>query len=120
VGQVPEALALAKEALEKAERTGGGWFEPELRRLYGEALLRTEQPNMREAERCFHRALSVAQEQSAKWWELRAARSLARIWADRGERRKAHDVLAPIYGWFAEGFNTPDLIESKGLLEQLQ
>jgi predicted ATPase len=119
MGQVPEALALAKEALAKAERTGGSWFEPELHRLHGEALLRTEQPNMPEAEGCFHRALSVAQEQSAKWWELRAARSLARIWADQGERRKAHDLLAPIYGWFTEGFQTADLKDARGLLQEL-
>ena len=74
---------------------------------------------MREAEGCFHRALSVAQKQSAKWWELRAARSLARIWADRGERRKAHDVLAPIFGWFTEGFETADLKDAKRLLDEL-
>jgi predicted ATPase len=119
VGQVPEALALAKEALAKTERTGGGWFEPELHRLYGEALLRTEQPNMREAEACFHRALSVAREQSAKWWELRAARSLARLWTHQGQRQRAYDLLAPAYGWFTEGFETQDLKDARALLDEL-
>jgi predicted ATPase len=120
VGQVSEALVLVKQALEEAERTVGGWFEAELHRLHGEALLRTEQPNMREAEACFRLALSVAQKQSAKWWELRAARSLARIWADRGERRKAHDLLAPVYGWFTEGFETADLKDARWLLGELR
>ena len=61
----------------------------------------------------------MAQRQDAKWWELRAATTLARLWARQGERRKAHDLLAPVYGWFTEGFDTPDLREAKALLDAL-
>ena len=71
------------------------------------------------AEDSFRLALTVAQQQSAKFWELRAATSLARLWRDQGKRRQAHDLLAPIYGWFTEGFDTPVLKEAKLLLEQL-
>ena len=71
------------------------------------------------AEDSFRLALTVAQQQSAKFWELRAATSLARLWRDQGKRRQAHDLLAPIYGWFTEGFDTPVLKDAKALLDQL-
>jgi predicted ATPase len=70
-------------------------------------------------EVCFRKALDVAQEQGAKWWELRAAASLARLWAKQAERRRAHDLLAPIYSWFTEGFDTLDLRKAKALLHEL-
>jgi predicted ATPase len=72
-----------------------------------------------EAEPCFQRALAVAREQEAKLWELRAAMSMARLWRDQGKRDEARDLLAPVYGWFTEGFDTRDLKEAKGLLEEL-
>jgi predicted ATPase len=72
-----------------------------------------------EAEACFHKALAVAQEQNARLWELRAAMSLARLWAEQDRRAEAHDLLAPVYGWFTEGFDMQDLKESKALLCEL-
>ena len=72
-----------------------------------------------EAEAYFERALAVARRQSARMWELRAATSLARLWSERGERQKAHDLLAPIYAWFTEGFDTADLKDAKVLLDEL-
>jgi len=71
------------------------------------------------AEDSYRRALAVARQQSAKFWELRAALDLARLWRDQGRRTEARDLLAPIYGWFTEGFDTLDLKEAKALLEQL-
>jgi predicted ATPase len=75
--------------------------------------------NHSEAEACFHRALEVAQRQSAKAFELRAVMSLARLWAAQGKRSEAHDLLAPVYGWFTEGFDTADLQDAKALLDEL-
>ena len=72
-----------------------------------------------EAERCFRKAIEVAREQGAKWWELRAATSLARLWRDWGKQAEAHDLLAPVYGWFTEGFDTADLKDAKALLDEL-
>ena len=74
----------------------------------------------KKAEAYFERALTIARAQQAKSWELRAAMSMARLWRDQGEQRQAHDLLAPIYGWFTEGFDTLDLKEAKALLEQLK
>jgi predicted ATPase len=74
----------------------------------------------RQVEACFCRALEVAREQQAKLWELRAATSLARLWAEQGERQRARDLLAPIYGWFTEGFDTADLKDAKALLDELR
>ncbi len=73
-----------------------------------------------EAETCFHRALAIARHQHAKSWELRAAASLARLWQTQGKRQDAYDLLAPVYGWFTEGFDTADLQEAKGLLDKLR
>ncbi len=72
-----------------------------------------------EIERCYLRAMEIAREQDAKWWELRAATRLAAIRQDQGRDREARDVLAPVYGWFTEGFNTPDLVEARLLLDRL-
>jgi class 3 adenylate cyclase/predicted ATPase len=116
-GRVEEAVSLLGEALEIAERTGARWFAAELHRLKGKVLLRQEHPKA--AEELYRKALSIAQEQEAKLWELRAAASLARLWGERGRRTQARDLLAPVYGWFTEGFDTPDLKEAKALLDEL-
>jgi predicted ATPase len=119
-GNPAEALALLAEALTMADRLDKHWFEAELLRLKGEALLRTVASDAVEAEACFRKAIDVAREQGAHWWELRAAISLARLWAEQSERRKAEDLLSPVYGWFTEGFDTPDLREARALLDALQ
>jgi predicted ATPase len=116
-GRAAEGVALLGEALDRSDATGERWFEAELLRLKGEALLRLCDRDR--AEACLLRALSVARGQGARLWELRAAVSLARLWADRGEGRRARDLLAPVYGWFTEGFGTPDLQEAKALLDAL-
>ena len=85
----------------------------------GEALLGLPADHSTEAESCFHEALAVARDQGARLWELRAATSLAQLWRDQGRRLKAHDLLAPVYGWFTEGFDTADLIDAKALLDEL-
>jgi len=109
------------EALARVEGTGERWFEPELHRLKGEFLRSNPDPHYAEAqaEACFHRALVVARGQSAKMWELRSAVSLARLRRDQGKRMEALDCLVPIYGWFTEGFDTPDLKEAEALLKEL-
>jgi predicted ATPase len=114
-----EALALFTDAFERVEETGERWFEAELHRRRGEVLLCLSDADNAEAERCFRQAMAVAQAQGTKLWELRAAMSLARLWADQGERARAHDLLAPIYGWFTEGFETADLKDAKALLDEL-
>jgi predicted ATPase len=91
----------------------------ELHRLKGMLGLQQMAPDERQAEICFQQALDVARRRQAKSWELRASTSLARLWRDRGKRTQARDLLAPIYGWFTEGFDTPDLKEAKALLEEL-
>jgi predicted ATPase len=114
-----EAMPLLDGALETVRQTGERWFEAELHRLRGEMLLRTLPADHARAEGCYRKAIEVAQRQSAKWWELRAATSLARLWAEQGKRAQAHDLLAPVYGWFTEGFDTADLKDAKALLDEL-
>jgi predicted ATPase/class 3 adenylate cyclase len=116
-GQIEEALVQLDDALQIVERTGERWFAAELRRLKGQ--LRLAQGRSEAAEELYRKALSIAQEQEAKMWELRAAVSLARLWRDRGRRAEARDLLAPVYGWFTEGFGTPDLKQAKALLDEL-
>jgi predicted ATPase len=116
-GQVEEAETLLDEALQIVERTGERWFAAELNRHKGQLLLRLGHTEA--AEDLYRKALRIAAEQGAKLWELRAAASLARLRRDQGRRAEAQDLLAPIYGWFAEGFDTPDLIEAKALLDEL-
>lgn len=111
-----EALPLVEDALGRAEATGERWCEAELHRLKGEVLLAADPAG---AEACFRRAVEVARGQGARWWELRAATSLAALWADQGRRRRAHELLAPIHGWFGEGGDTPALQEARELLEVL-
>jgi class 3 adenylate cyclase/predicted ATPase len=116
-GRVEEALALVDEALQIATGTGERWFAAELHRLKGQVLLR--QGYAKAAEEQYRKALGIAAEQAAKMWELRAAVSLARLWSGRGRRTEARDLLAPVYGWFTEGFDTPDLKEAKAVLDEL-
>jgi predicted ATPase len=115
--QPQEALNRLAEAEELIEKTHERWAEAEMHRLRGELMMSiNEQPL---AEASYRQALAVARGQSAKFWELRAATSLARLWRDQGKRTEAHDLLAPIYGWFTEGFDTPVLQDAKALLDQL-
>ena len=115
--QIEEAAVHLNNAFQTAERTGERWFAAELNRHKGRLLLRHGYANA--AEGWYRKALSIAQEQEAKLWELRAAVSLARLHRDQGRNTEARDLLAPIYGWFTEGFDTPDLKEAKALLDEL-
>jgi predicted ATPase len=116
-GQAEEGLSLLNDALQIVERTGERWLTAELNRHRGQLVLR--RGNSKAAEKLYSKALSIALEQEAKLWELRAAVSLARLWADQGRRTEAYDLLAPVYSWFTEGFDTADLKETKGLLDEL-
>jgi TOMM system kinase/cyclase fusion protein len=107
------------EALVLVETTGERWYEAELYRLRGALLLQHAIVEPGEAEACFQQALTIARRQQAKSWELRAATSLSRLWQRQGKRAAAHELLAPIYGWFTEGFDTADLQEARTLLEEL-
>ena len=100
------------------ETTKERWFEAEVRRIAGEVALLSPEPDAAKAEAYFERALTVARQQQAKSWELRATMSMARLWRDQGKREEARDLLAPIYGWFT-GFDTRDLKEAKALLDEL-
>jgi predicted ATPase len=117
-GQTGEALVLLDEALKAIERTGERWFAAEVYRHKGRHLLR--QGHSEAAEQLYRKALSIAIEQDAKLWELRAAVSLARLHRDQGRRAEARDLLAPVYAWFTEGFDTPDLKDAKALLDELE
>jgi predicted ATPase len=116
-GQVEKAATLLDEALQIVERTRERLLEAELYRHKGQLLSRQGHPEA--AEELYRKALSIAEEQEAKLWELRAAASLARLRRDQGRRGEARHLLAPIYGWFTEGFGTPDLTEAKALLDEL-
>ncbi|WP_428669955.1 AAA family ATPase [Reyranella sp.] len=116
-GHVEESLALLDEASQIVERTGERWLEAELHRQRGELLLR--QGDAAGAEELYRKALGIAADQGAKFWELRAATSVARLRREQGRHAEARDVLAPIYGWFTEGFDTADLKQAKALLDEL-
>ena len=122
VGQSAAGLRLLAEALAAVAHTCERWWEAELYRLKGELLMAQrggELPQGEDADACFHQALIVARHQQAKSLELRAAMSLARLWQQQGKRAEAHELLAPVYGWFTEGFDTADLQEAKALLDAL-
>jgi class 3 adenylate cyclase/tetratricopeptide (TPR) repeat protein len=119
LGQPDEALRSISEAKEVIERTGETWFEAHVHRIAGEIALKSPQPDVAKAEALFERALAVARQQQARSWELRAAMSMARLWRDQGKPNKARDLLAPVYGWFTEGFDTLDLKQAKALLDEL-
>jgi len=119
VGQVEEGLNVLAEALNVADKTGERFYEAELYRLKGELLLKSEIQRLTEAETCFHKAIGITQNQSAKSLELRAVMSLSRLWQKQGKKEEARRLLAEIYDWFTEGFNTADLKQAKALLEEL-
>jgi tetratricopeptide (TPR) repeat protein len=116
-GQRHGALEHFAAARRLAEETKARWFQAETLRLCGDVLLVTDDPAA--AEDSYREAIAIAQQQSAKLWELRAAMSLAKLWRDQGKRAEAHEILAPVYDWFTEGFGTPVLKEAKALLEAL-
>jgi predicted ATPase len=118
-GHRREGLEAVNEGLELAQRTGTGFSEAELHRLKGELLLLGDNGVAPEAAQCFRDAIEVARRQSAKSWELRATMSLARLFARQGRREDARAMLAEIYGWFTEGFDTADLKDAKTLLDGL-
>jgi predicted ATPase len=115
--QVEEASSLLNHALLIAERIGERWLTAELYRHKGQLLLQQGHPEA--AEEFYRKALALAEEQDAKLWQLRAAVSLAQLDRDRGRHHQARNLLAPVYGWFAEGFDTKDLKGAKTLLDEL-
>jgi predicted ATPase len=115
--QFDESWRCVGEAMTAVETTKERWYEADLHRIAGEIALRSPQPDAAEAEAHFERALAIAGAQQARSWELRAAMSMAQLWRDQGKRQQAHDLLAPVYGWFTEGFDTLDLREAKALLD---
>jgi predicted ATPase len=119
MGQADQAELLVRDAMELINRTGHRMYEVEAHRVLGEVLLNGTRRDEGAASRAFLKALEVAKSQQAKSWELRAATSLAHLWRDQGKRTQAHDLLAPVYGWFTEGFDTLDLKEAKSLLDEL-
>jgi predicted ATPase len=120
IGQAERGLRLLGEGMAMVERNDERFYEAELHRLRGELLLLSNPADPSGAERCFRNALEIAERQMAKSLGLRAALSLARFWAKEGRRSEAHDLLDPIYGWFNEGFGTPDHKAAKTLLDQLR
>jgi predicted ATPase len=118
-GQIEAGLSSLAEALALVDSTGERWLEAEIHRLNGEVLHLLPRRDKQGVEDEFATALRIARSQAAKSFELRAASSLARLWAEHGERQRAHDLLSPIYGWFSEGFDTADLREAKDLLKVL-
>ena len=120
LGKFEDAWRCIDEALLTVETTKERWREAEVHHTAGEIALMAPNPDAAKAEEYFERALVVARAQQAKSWELRATMSMARLWRDQGKRRQAHDLLAPVYGWFTEGFGTLDLKQARALLEQLK
>jgi predicted ATPase len=118
-GQVEEGLRALHEALEEVQAMEERLYEAELHRLKGELLLQQSAEQQGEAEASLQQALAVARRQQAKSLELRAAMSLSRLWQRQSKQAEAHELLAPVYAWFTEGFNTADLQEAKTLLEAL-
>ena len=119
VGKFDQAWRCIGEAIAAIETAKERWWEAEVNRTAGEIALLSPEPDAAKAEAYFERALAVARQQQAKSWELRAAMSLARLWRDQGKVQQARELLAPVYGWFTEGFDTRDLKEAKALLEEL-
>ena len=119
LGQFNDAWRCIGEALTAVETTKERWFEAELHRIAGEVALLSPEPVAAKAEAYFERALAVARQQQAKSWELRAAMSMARLWRDQGKPQQARELIAPVYGWFTEGFDTLDLKEAKALHDDL-
>jgi class 3 adenylate cyclase/predicted ATPase len=119
LGQLDDARRCIDDAIDKVERSKEKWCEAEVHRIAGEIALKSLAPDTEKAEKCFDHALAVARQQQTKSWELRAAMSMARLWRDQGKPQQAHELLAPVYSWFTEGFDTLDLKEAKALLDEL-
>ena len=119
LAQFDDAWDTIGEAATAIETTGETWCEAEVHRTAGEIALNSPEQDERKAEAYFERALAIARAQQAKSWELRAAMSMARLWRDQGKRDEARNLLAPVYSWFTEGFDTLDLKEAKALLDEL-
>jgi predicted ATPase len=119
VDQLDEGLRAVEEALAAVQQNEEGHYEAEVYRLTGELLLQKAPAHQEAAEAQFQQALTVARRQQGKSWELRAAMSLSRLWQQQGKRAEARTLLAEVYGWFTEGFDTTDLQEAKALLEAL-
>ena len=117
--QFDDAWRCLGEAMTAVETAKERWCEAEIHRVAGEITLMSPEPDAAKAEAYFERALAVARKQQAKSWELRVAMSVARLWRDQGKRQQARNLLAPVYGWFTEGFDTLDLKEAKALLNEL-
>jgi len=118
-GKIEEALAILDDALATAAVSGGRGWDAEIHRLRGELTARLPYPDPAKAEESFRTALAIAREQGTRGYELRAATSLARLWREQGRRAEARELLAPVYGWFTEGFDTADLKDAKALLDEL-
>jgi len=116
--EIAEWLCLLSQEEERIDKSGQGLHKAEIFRLKGVLLLRQTVPDIAQPEACFHQALDIARRQQAKSWELRAATSLARLWQSQGKRQAAHELLAPVYDWFTEGFDTADLLDAKKLLDE--
>ncbi len=119
LGQIDDARRCVSEAMTAMETSKESWCEADVYRIAGKMALMSPDPDAKKAEAYFERALAVARKQQAKSWELRAAMSMARLWRDHGKREAARELLAPVYGWFTEGFDTLDLKEAKALLDEL-
>jgi predicted ATPase len=117
--RIEEGLAIIDQAIGQSEQSRMRWFDAESHRIRGEILLKRDPANTAPAEEAFRTAITIAQQQKARSFELRAAMSMARLWRDQGRRKEARELLAPVYGWFTEGFDTLDLKEAKALLDQL-
>ena len=119
LGQTDRALSMLDQILADAERSGTVLDRAEILRIKGEVFLMRNRSAKTEAENCLRVAIDVARAQEAKWWELRASVSLARLLRDTGRRDEARAMLAEIYNWFTEGFDTADLKDAKALLDEL-
>jgi len=119
IGNFEDAWRCIGEAITAVETAKEKLWETEIHRTAGEIALLSPEPDAAKAEAYFERALGVARAQRAKSWELRGAMSMARLWRDQGKPKQAHELLAPVYGWFTEGFDTRDLQEAKALLDEL-
>jgi predicted ATPase len=120
LGKFDDARRYVADAMNSIETTKEKWFEAEVNRVAGEVELKRPVSDPAKAQSYFERALAVARQQQAKSWELRAAMSLARLWRDQGKVQQARELLAPVYGWFTEGFDARDLMEAKALLDVLE
>jgi class 3 adenylate cyclase/predicted ATPase len=119
LGQPDDARRCIDDAIDEVERSKERWCEAEVHRIAGEVALKSASPDTAKAERHFDRALAIARQQQTKSWELRAAMSTARLWRDQGKLQQARELLAPVYDWFTEGFDTLDLKDAKALLDEL-